>query len=62
MLTPADVHHGRSLKVIGKRAQTLMIAFEKHPERFVNKPPKPLKLSEAVWVNSPKKEDEIIAH
>lgn len=62
MLPPADVHYGRAGQVIEKRARTLLAAFEKHPNRFVNKIPEPMKLPEAVWINPPKMEDENIAH
>jgi len=62
MLTPADVHDQRAQQVIEKRAQTLLVAFQKNPERFVNKNPEPLKLPQAVSINPPKKENQNIAH
>ena len=62
MLTPATVHYGHVGQVLEKRAQALLVAFGKHPERFVNKIPKPQALPEAVWINPPGKEDENIAH
>ncbi len=62
MITPADVHYGRAGMVIEQRAQTLLTAFERHPERFVNKTPQPLKLPEAAWINPPKKEDDNSTH
>jgi putative transposase len=62
MLTPADVHYGRARLVIEKREQALLAAFEKHPERFVNKIPQPMKLPEAVWINPPKNEDQKKEH
>ena len=62
MLTPADVHYGRAGIVIEQREQILLTAFEKHPERFVNKIPEPMKMSEAVWINPPKKEDDKNTH
>ena len=57
MLTPAIVHYGRAKQVLDQRKAALMKAFEKHPERFVNKIPQPMKLPEAVWINPPKTEN-----
>ena len=62
MLTPATVHYGRENQVIKQRQAVLVKAFEKHPERFVNKIPEPMKLQQAVWINPPEKKDEKIAH
>ena len=62
MLTPVTVHYGREKQVVKQRQMVLLDAFEKHPERFVNKTPEPLKLPEAVWINPPKKGVENIAH
>ena len=62
MLTPADVHYGRAQRRIEQRAAALLDAFEKHPERFVNKCPEPTKLPEAVWINPPKMEELKTAH
>jgi putative transposase len=53
MLTPASVHYGHAVKVLEHRQQVLAKAYAKHPERFVNKPPTPLALPEAVWINPP---------
>jgi putative transposase len=57
MLTPATVHDGREKQVIENRNEVLLAAFEKHPERFVNKIPEPMKLQKAVWINPPKTEE-----
>ena len=62
MLTPADVHYGHAQRRIEQRAAALLDAFEKHPERFVNKCPEPRKLPEAVWINPPKMEELKTAH
>jgi putative transposase len=53
LLTPADVHHGRTNQVITARAAVLDGAYAAHPERFVRKPPTPPRLPEAVWINKP---------
>lgn len=53
MMTPADVHFGRAHEVREKRGATLRTAHDLHPERFVNHPPTPLPLPEAVWINKP---------
>jgi len=58
MLTPETVHYGRAEKTTKQREIVLLEAFEKHPERFVNKIPKPMKLPEAVWINPPKTENQ----
>lgn len=41
MLTPADVHTGRTREKLALRAETLSAAFEQYPERFVKGAPKP---------------------
>ena len=51
--TPADVHHGRADTMRAHRAQVLDAAHAAHPERFINKPPKPPKLPTVAWINQP---------
>ena len=51
--TPADVHHGRAHTVQQQRAAVLNAAYAAHPERFVRRPPTPLPLPEAAWINQP---------
>jgi putative transposase len=53
LLAPADVHLGRAEQIINARAQVLEGAYAAHPERFVGKPPQPLRLPGAVWINKP---------
>ena len=53
LLTPADVHHGRAGQITTARAAVLDAAFQRHPERFVGKPPQPPRLPEQVWINKP---------
>ena len=58
LLTPADVHYGRSEGILAQRAVTLQEAFAKHPERFKGRVPKTGTLPEAVWINPPQAEEE----
>jgi putative transposase len=53
LLTPAMVHYGHAVKILAARQDVLQAAYVAHPERFVNKPPVPLALPEAVWINPP---------
>ena len=39
------------------RGDILQSVYERHPERFVRKPPEPPKLPGTVWINKPKDED-----
>jgi putative transposase len=52
-LTPAVVHYGRADLVLAERHRVQLAAYYDHPERFVNGPPRPLRLPEAVWINPP---------
>jgi putative transposase len=53
LLTPQMVHEGRAQQILQARQQVLLDAFRAHPERFVRKPPAPLQLPAAVWINRP---------
>jgi putative transposase len=53
LLTPAAVHHGRADAIIVKRQAALDAAYQAHPERFVNRPPRHPELPGAVWINPP---------
>ena len=53
MLTPQDVHFGRAQQVLEQRERTLGLAWNRHPERFVNGTPKPQPLPQEVWINPP---------
>ena len=55
--TPADVHYGRAGAIQAHRATVLDAAYAAHPERFVRKPPTPLELPAAAWINKPKEDD-----
>jgi putative transposase len=53
LLTPADVHYGRSAAVLARRQEVLLQAYAAHPERFVKGAPLPMALPSAVWINPP---------
>ena len=53
LLTPEAVHYGRASRIIADRKDVLLAAYEKHPERFKGRIPKPASLPEAVWINKP---------
>jgi putative transposase len=53
MLAPAVVHFGQAEAVLAQRQEVLTAAYQQHPERFVRKPPTPLKLPPQVWINKP---------
>lgn len=53
LMTPADVHDGYAGVITNSRAEVLRMAYQEHPERFVNKVPEPPKLAKTVWINRP---------
>lgn len=59
LLTPATVHLGNAPTVLASRQQTLDLAFEAHPDRFVHGAPSPQPLPEAVWINPPRRTQEV---
>jgi len=58
LLTPEDVHYGKAARIMEDREEVLMAAYEKHPERFKGRIPKPMLLPDAVWINKPLKSEE----
>jgi len=54
-LTPADVHYGRAATILKVRHHTRLAAYNAHPERFVQGPPRLEILPHAVWINPPAK-------
>jgi putative transposase len=62
LLTPEDVHYGRTDVIIKSREEVLEATFEKHPERFKGKMPKPMLLPGTVWINKPSSESEEEIH
>jgi putative transposase len=55
LLTPESVHYGLAPQMIAARQQVLDLAYQRHPERFIHKPPKAPVLPHAVWINPPEK-------
>jgi putative transposase len=53
LMTPADVHHGRTEVRREARRGILHAAYEIHPERFVHGRPEPLIIPEAAYINRP---------
>ncbi len=53
LLTPADVHFGRTAAVLDQRQGVLAQAYAEHPERFVRGMPVPLQPPPQVWINQP---------
>lgn len=53
LMTPEDVHYGRASGIIEDRQDTLLAAYDKHPERFKYRIPKPMMVPDAVWINKP---------
>jgi putative transposase len=53
LLTPAMVHFGQAPAVLAHRQAVLDAAYQTHADRFVRRPPKPLPLPSAVWINRP---------
>jgi putative transposase len=60
LMTPAAVHHGEAGKLHGTRSRVLDAAYQRHPERFVRKPPTPPELPTAAWINKP--DTKAVAH
>ena len=53
LLTPADVHSGRTEACIEKRQTTLDAAYEAYPRRFKGRVPLAQRPPAAVWINKP---------
>jgi transposase InsO family protein len=54
--TPAEVHSGRHLALVGVRQRALDRAWMAHPERFVRGRPVARKVPREVWINRPEQE------
>ena len=54
LYTPSDVHYGRVKQVHQRRQAALDAAYQRHPNRFVRKPPEAALPPQAVWINPPK--------
>ena len=55
LMTPAAVHYDQAAELHAARAHVLDAAYQRHPERFVRKPPAPPELPTAAWINKPRK-------
>ncbi len=53
LLTPSDVHYGRTEAILADRDAILLRAYDAHPERFVNGPPRARRPLAEVWINPP---------
>ena len=53
LMTPSAVHHGHAKRLHTARSLVLNAAYERHPERFVRRPPIPPELPTAAWINKP---------
>jgi len=53
LYTPADVHYGRIEQIHQRRQTALDAAYQRHPNRFVRKPPQAPLPPQAVWINPP---------
>jgi putative transposase len=53
LLTPVMVHYGHASAVIARRQQRLDEAYQRHPQRFVRRPPTHPAVPDAVWINPP---------
>jgi putative transposase len=52
LLTPEQVHHGRTEAILDARQVALNTAYQTHPERFP-KPPSVMRPRTQVWINPP---------
>lgn len=57
-MAPAAVHYGRAKHIQEERARVLAQAYERTPERFVARSPRPPALPTAAWINKPDPEED----
>lgn len=53
LLTPAVVYYGRDRSVLAARNQTLLAAYQAHPERFADGPPQARRPPASAYINPP---------
>ncbi len=53
LMTPATLHFGQAEQLSAQRQEVLQVAYQAHPERFVNGVPTPPAVPDAVWINPP---------
>jgi putative transposase len=62
LYTPSDVHYGRVQEVHQRRQAALDAAYQRHPNRFVRKPPEAALPPQAVWINPPNSSEKQVIH
>lgn len=62
LYTPSDMHYDRIEQIHQDRQAALDAAYQRHPNRFVNKPPVAALPPQAVWINPPKNEEKQVIH
>jgi putative transposase len=62
LLTPEDVHYGRAARIAEDRGEVLLAAYERHPERFKGRMPKPICVPQEVWINKPSSKSDEEVH
>ena len=62
LMKPGALHYGKAGYIREKRCKVLKTAYSQTPERFVNKPPTPPEVPDAVWINPPDKTAETITN
>jgi putative transposase len=62
LLTPANVHYGRTFEVLAARQQVLTASWHAHPDPFVRGPLLPASPPGAVWINPPRPASEEVTH
>lgn len=58
LMTPANVHYHKADTIRQQRQNSLLVAFDTHPERFVKGVPEHPILPDQVWINPPQKQPE----
>ena len=58
LMTPNNVHAGNASRITGERQTTLAAAFDRHPNRFKGRIPKPPQVPDKVYINPPRPTDD----
>jgi len=61
-MTPEDVHFGRVPRIIEARQEVLLTGYERHPERFKGRIPRPMEVPAEVWINKPSPVSDGVIH
>ena len=62
LYTPSDVHYDRTEQIHQCRQAALDAAYQRHPKRFVRKPPEAALPPLTVWINPPKTQEQQVIH